>query len=139
MIFGHEDIEPASDIVKIEPNIWPFWELDNRDLRDDRRNKLEDELFQVIALIITGGAFFLVSGKDIYNTLPSFEDGFDQDIELHPRTEAFSIIGNPSAYHEFDSLDITEELSSIALFPGQVLLEFLRVFFVAFYDGDIFL
>ncbi|EKD29272.1 MAG: hypothetical protein ACD_78C00459G0002 [uncultured bacterium (gcode 4)] len=138
MELRHEDRETRTDIVEIEPDIRPFWELDNRNLRDDRGDDLEDKLLEVESLIATHRTFCLIIIEKIDDELPRFENRFDEHIELDPSFESYPILAYPSTHHHLDGLDITEDLRRIAFFPGEVFLEFGWELAILLDDTDIF-
>lgn len=125
--------------MKIEPNIWPLWELNNGNLWNDRRNKLQHKMFQIISFITTYATFCFISIKEIHDELPGFEYGFNQDVEFNPGTETFSIISNPSSHHLFYRFYITENLTRISFLPSEVLLKFLGKSLIFLDNLNIFL
>lgn len=125
--------------MKIEDYVRPLWEDNNRDFRDNRRNKLQDKMFEIIAFIRARCTACLIFEEQIDDELPRFEDSLDENIELDPRLKSFPILFEPRAEEKCDRIDITENLLHVALFPAYVFLEFLRETLVFLEDTEIFL
>lgn len=56
--------------MKIEDYIRPFWKTNDGEIRDDRRDDFELEIFEIIAFIATDRTIPLVVSEKIEDWLP---------------------------------------------------------------------
>ena len=90
-----------------------------------------------MSLIFTDTTLIVLRLEDIEKWLPGGDDRFHENIELCPFPKSYPIVLVPSPDHLFEDIDITEKLSDISLFPGEVFLYFFWEFLVFFESFEI--
>lgn len=115
-----------SYIRKIEDDIWPSWELEDRELWDDSRENFKFRKFMLPALILTDSTSTIFISPYIKKWLPRGDDSLHKNIELSPPLKSYPIIPIPSTEHLLDCIYITENLSNIALLPCKISLYLIR-------------